>query len=385
MKLTLKVIGYILLVATSLYPAEFGEHEFSFTSSYDGTNQLACAYIPESYQGKPAPLLVVAHYLNGNRFTARTSGYYPECEKRGWLLVCPELHGKDTEGQTSFAAIGAQHDVLDAIAWARKNYNVDQTRVYLVGRSMGGLLTAVTAAKHPHIFAAAVAGQPITDLKAWVKENPRLAPFLERECGPLTRKTEFEYARRSPINYAINFRYVPLTLWHGTEDQVVLPAHSLRLYQAIKKTWAFQENVFWLAGAGHNAANFTAAWVCDRLQYYQNTSDTKTLLKTRFFHQLNFVTDEAGDFFWLRVEPASPGKFARVKSELNGNKIFLETTNIARVDIKTDGLPKDTKLTSASVITDLPGELRLTSAGNIVWTILVKKGKNREFFLPLEN
>lgn len=84
MKLLRKITATCFLIISAQLIAQVREQEFSFTSSYDGTRQLACAYIPQNYQGAPAPLLVIAHYMNGNRYTARASNYYQECDRRNW-------------------------------------------------------------------------------------------------------------------------------------------------------------------------------------------------------------------------------------------------------------------------------------------------------------
>jgi len=361
-----------------------GEIEFSFTSSYDGSKQLACAYIPEAYQQTPRPLLVVAHYMNGNRFTARALNYYEECEKRKWLLVCPELHGNNTDGKTSFGALSAQHDILDAIAWIKTNYQVDTSRIYLAGRSMGGQLAALMAAKYPHLFAAVVSGQPVTDLVRFVKENKKLAPFVESECGKLNEQNWFEYQRRSAINYARNFRYIPLILWHGTEDTVVSPEHSLRLYEEIKKYYVFQESVFWLQAAGHNALNFPASWVCERLQYYQNVSDIKTEAGTRFYQNLDFLTDEAGDFFWVQVIPASSQNFATAKVRIDNDQLWVEADNLDTISINLKALPPATRLKKAYITSATDLNLRIVSGEKIMEISTVRKGKKREAEFLLE-
>ena len=43
-------------------------------------------------------------------------------------------------------AIEAQRDVIDAIEYMQLHYRVDRARIYLVGRSMGGMLAEVMAA-----------------------------------------------------------------------------------------------------------------------------------------------------------------------------------------------------------------------------------------------
>jgi poly(3-hydroxybutyrate) depolymerase len=311
------------------------EKEFTFTSSYDNTQQLAVSYIPEKCRNKFSPLLVVTHYWTGDRFTARKLNYYEECEKRGWLLVCPELHGRNSPGQTSLAALEAQHDVIDSIEYMKQTCNVDISRIYLTGRSMGGMLAEIMAAKYPHIFAAVMAGQGISDLSRWVRDIPLpdYKPEIEKECGAFSARNRFEYERRSSIRYAMNFQYVPLLLWHGTNDTHVPPEYSERLYNQIKKYHRFQEPVHWMTGAGHCADNFPASWICDRLQYYQNLCDENMNIRTRFFPRLSFVLDEARDFYWLEIQLRNKSGFAEVSAEIAKDVLQIKTKNVSAVSV----------------------------------------------------
>jgi len=372
--------GAIVLVLCLLFlPAGpcAEEIEFTFTNTYDGTKQPAVAYIPDSYTpGENRPLLVVAHYMGGNRFTARKSGYYPECDARGYLLVCPELHGRRTGGETSLASLEAQHDVVGAIEYMKEHYGVDASRIYIVGRSMGGMLSQVMAAKYPDLFAAAVSGQGISDLKLWYETAiPRLKENTVRECGPLNDETRFDYERRSSISYARNFRYVPLILWHGTNDTWVPPEQSEILVKEIRKYNRFQSDVHWLHCAAHCPANYSAEWVCDRLTYYQNVCEAGFGTSTRFFPELNIVTDEAKRFFWLGITPAKENAFARVEANLRNGTLFVRTKNVSDVVIDLNHVSKQTVFSRYDISGDTRLRLSIERNGNTVFEIETEKGK----------
>jgi poly(3-hydroxybutyrate) depolymerase len=324
-------LGACIIFFTAVHGA--GELEFAFTSSFDSSRQKAAGYVPEGYGDGPAPLLAVAHYWGGSRFTAKHQGYYAECEKRAWLLVCPELHGRKTGGGTSFASREAQHDMVDAIAYMRKNYRVDSTRIYCAGRSMGGMLAAMMAAKYPDLFAAVVAGQGISDLKQWTDSSAKFRGDVEKECGVYSEATRFEYARRSPVNYAPNLAYVPLVLWHGTNDTWVAPQQTSKLDYQIRLYFPYQPQVHWLAGAPHCAANYTPEWICDRLQFYQNVCEQGMDVPGRFYRSLDIVADESIEFFWLGIEAADTTGFARVRASLEGDSLFVDARNCGRVTI----------------------------------------------------
>jgi len=349
-----------LLCMAFLYTASAEEIEITFTNLLDNTAQRAIVYVPEACKGTNAPLLIITHYMSGDRFTAKKLGYYPECEKRGWLLACPELHGHRTPGQTSLAALEAQHDVVDHVRHMQNNYKVDATRIYLAGRSMGGMLGLVTAAKYPQLFAAVVAGQPLTDLAEWMKSaSAALRQTTEKECGECTNANLFEYQRRSAISYAPNFKYVPVILWHGSNDPLVAPEHSEKLTGAIRSFYRFQPGVNWYHGGGHNGLNFPPAWICDQLQYYVNTCDGKMTAKTRFYPELNLVFDEPLEIFWLAVTPAQSNAFARVEARLQDGALILKASRASRVSVNLDKVIKELTISKYSVSTDTPLELTL--------------------------
>lgn len=70
-------------------------------------------------------------------------------------------------GQTSPANLGelSEKDVMNVLAVVRKEFNVDEKRIYLIGHSMGGAGTYHLGTKYPEIWAglgpiAAASGQP---------------------------------------------------------------------------------------------------------------------------------------------------------------------------------------------------------------------------------
>lgn len=362
------------VVAASWCPAE--EIEFTYNNSFDGTEQKAAAYIPDSAKAKEgSPLVVIAHYMGGNRYTGKTGGYYPECDDRGYLLVCPELHGLRTPGQTSLASLGAQHDIVDAVAWMKTHYRVDESRVYIVGRSMGGMLGALMAAKYPDLFAAVVAGQGIYDLKRWTETTvPSLRAATEKECLALTDSTCYDYERRSAATFAGNLRYVPLILWHGTNDTWVPPEQAERLVAAVKPYTRFLPEVHWLMCAAHCPQNYDPKWEFDRLAPHQNVCEAGFDTPERFFPALDITTDEAKPFYWLGITPARSDRLARVSASLENGVVTVRAKNAGEVVIRLDHVSKPTACSSFVVRSDTPLRLSFTRGGNTLFATDRKKG-----------
>ena len=93
-----------------------------------------------------------------------------------------------------------QKKVINLLEKVLSNHPVDLDRVYITGLSMGGYGTWSIAAKRPDLFAAAI---PICG-----GGDPSLAKHLKN---------------------------LPIWVFHGLKDKVVLPEESVRMVNAIKK------------------------------------------------------------------------------------------------------------------------------------------------------
>lgn len=378
----MKKFALLAIAVMSILQAAAKEIEFKFPSSYDKSEQSAAGYVPSTYSGKQAlPLLVIAHYYSGNRFTAKKLGYYDQAEKRNMLVVCPELHGVRSPGTKSLAALPAQHDILDAIEYMKKNYHVDESRIYLAGRSMGGQMAMLLGAKQAMLFAAVVAGQGVSDLAEFYETTtPQLRTGIIGEMGaPPNKDNMFEYRRRSAINYAPNLKYVPLIMWHGTNDTWVIPEMSKNLFERAKKYNPFQQEVYWLQGAAHCPANYTSEWVCDKLKYYQNAAEAGMGLKRRFFSDLNFVTDENTDFFWLSVKLKKHNEFCRINAEIKDGVLTASTINAAALTVDMDKLASTCSLSECRISADNELTFTVISKGKVI-----TKATGRKLDLKLE-
>ncbi len=111
--------------------------------------------------------------------------------------------------------------VMNVVKWVSERYDVDMSRIYVLGMSLGGYGTLDFAAAYPKETAAAIA-----------------------LCGGSTRKT----ADLACLNE------VPLWIMHGTADKAVPVSQSRRVYNAMKaankNTPRLRYDEF--AGVGHS-------------------------------------------------------------------------------------------------------------------------------------
>ena len=117
-------------------------------------------------------------------------------------------------------------DQIDALgAAARLNPRLDLSRVAIRGWSFGGYLAALAVLSRPDVFAAAIAGAPVTDWRLYDTH------YTERYLGhPDTEPANYERTGLTPLAPGLQR---PLMLIHGLADDNVVAAHTLRLSQAL--------------------------------------------------------------------------------------------------------------------------------------------------------
>jgi dipeptidyl-peptidase 4 len=152
---------------------------------------------------------------------------------QGFAVVVADGRGTPGRGPAwersvrhELAAVTLQ-DQVDALAAVAERYpdDLDTDRVGFIGWSYGGYLAAMAVLRRPDVFHAAVAGAPVTDVRLYDTF------YQERYLGHPDDNPDV-YDRNSLIDDAANLRR-PLLIVHGTSDDNVVFAHSLRLSSAL--------------------------------------------------------------------------------------------------------------------------------------------------------
>ena len=164
-----------------------------------------------------------------------TPGRGPAWERAVWR----DLAGPVLDDQVeALHAVAADHPELDL------------ARVAIRGWSFGGYLAALAVLRRPDVFAAAVAGAPVTDWRLYDTH------YTERYLGHPAADPDV-YRRSSLLADAAKLER-PLLLVHGLADDNVVAAHTLRL-SGLLLAAGRPHSVLPLSGVTHLAAQEAVA------------------------------------------------------------------------------------------------------------------------------
>lgn len=233
------LFGMSLSVLAQNWPAQVVKVEIPAS---DGAMQQAMWFAPTSSGKKP--LLVGLHTWSSNFASAGGDAVYAEwCIAQGWIFVHPDFRGPNWTPQ-ALGSDRAVQDVVEAVEWAKKQTEVDETRIYLVGVSGGGHMAMQMAGRHPEIWAGVSAWCGIGDVAHWHAEHTkngrsdRYAENIVAALGKVPAKDDSDAWRRSPESSLANSSSVPLDIAHGIHDgrKGSVPfEHSLRAFNVVAK------------------------------------------------------------------------------------------------------------------------------------------------------
>jgi poly(3-hydroxybutyrate) depolymerase len=137
----------------------------------DAANEIVPyrTYVPKAYNGsKPFPLIIALHGLGGTEdsfFEGYGGGLPSLAESHGYILATPlgfrvdgaygwGLDNPPADPATRRTQDLSEQDVMEVLRRMRQMYRIDESRIYLMGHSMGGIGTWKLAPKYPDIWAA---------------------------------------------------------------------------------------------------------------------------------------------------------------------------------------------------------------------------------------
>ncbi|MBF1428418.1 alpha/beta hydrolase-fold protein [Hoylesella nanceiensis] len=222
-------ICLLFVIGTPSFAQRTKYGEFSIHKELNTVGYNFWLYTPNDYEpnGHPLPLVIFLHgaSLCGNNIQkVRRYGVLDAIDKGKiipTLVVAPQNPG---------GAWNAQK-LNDLLEWTKRNYNVDDTRVYVLGMSLGGYGTMDFVGAYPEKIAAAMA-----------------------LCGGCSLRDV------SPLGK------VPLWIMHGTADRAVSVKQSQIVVEKLQEGGNDKLLRYnWLQGGSHG--------ILARLFYLQKTYD----------------------------------------------------------------------------------------------------------------
>ncbi len=203
----------------------------------EGANEIMPyrVYVPKGYAAaKPTALVIALHGLGANEdsFFDSYSQLPPQlAEKHGFLLAAPlgfrrdGFYGSSIMGAGDAAARrrgeNSEKDVLEVLRLMKAAYNVDDSRIYLIGHSMGAIGTWALGAKYPQTWAALVAfsGTGAASLADGMKAIPQFIVHGDADNTVNVSGSRNMVAALKKANASVTYVEVP----GGSHTDVVVP------------------------------------------------------------------------------------------------------------------------------------------------------------------
>ena len=227
-----------------------------FPSHVDGMNLVARLSVPANFDPtRRYPVIVGSVYSDavrnqwGGRRSHPTWGLDQYLVGQGYLIISVNVRGSWGQGrehnQTQLHSYGGTDidDLESGVRYLIAQGHADPDRVGIWGSSYGGLMTIMSLAKKPDVYAAGIAGAPATNVwhaypsQMWIMGPPEGDDMPAR------------YEAQSPLYHAEGIED-PLMIIHGSRDPVVLYSDTIALAEGMIEREQMFELVT-LPGAHH--------------------------------------------------------------------------------------------------------------------------------------
>ena len=218
-------------------------------------------FIPKKLdRSKPQPLIVFVHQgVHASLDTTIDAHLVRELVQQGYTVVATDYRGSTGYGRGFYEEFdygGREVDdvyvgmkfMLDRYKW------LDPKRVGIVGWSHGGMITLLNIFAHPHDYAVAYAGVPMSDVVArlgYESDGYRAQFSAPYAIGETVNDDIAEYRKRSPVTHAKELD-TPLLIHTNTNDEDVNVLEVEHLIQALTfEKKKFDYKIYENAPGGH--------------------------------------------------------------------------------------------------------------------------------------
>ena len=226
----------------------------------DTQNIYGVAYIPEG-DAERWPIVLCSHGLGGTYRSC--SAYAEQLASHGIAAYCFDFRGgggSRSDGKTTEMSVMTEVADLEAILDAAKGWDfVDRERVLLLGTSQGGIVSAITAARHTEDVAGLILCYP-----AFLVHDDVHKTFSSLDSVPETFSYQWITAGRIYVSdmwdydvYAEIGNYTkPVLLMHGSSDSIVPLSYAEKAAEVYPDVEYYVING---AGHGFNGRSFEEA------------------------------------------------------------------------------------------------------------------------------
>jgi acetyl esterase/lipase len=297
-------------------PEEGGARLRAYVSDVDGTIQPYSITIPKAYDpGMKWPLIVNLH---GHGWFRPFQGH-PAAGYQGAFGLAPT-----GRGATDYRELG-EVDVMRCIAEVKRDFPIDDNRVYVRGGSMGGTGAWNLGTHYADQFAGI---EPIcgnADNQAWTKRWGWNREFPGR-FDELRHWIQEAHTSRA---FAANLLNLPAYVIHGSGDTIVPPEHSREIVATLRQLgapveyrefpnkghgglpgFAIEEGLGWLCAQPRIPFPEHVLWKADRMRH--------------------------GKAYWLRLEQKQqPTAFAEIDATaVDPTHVTIRTGNLQEFSIQ---------------------------------------------------
>jgi predicted esterase len=207
-------------------------------------------YVPTSYTGaRTFPLIVALHGLGGTEdafFDSYDRALPPLAEQHGYIVAAPL--GYRVDGFYGWGVVDppldpvakrtqqlSEQDVMQVLQHVRQQYKIDDSRIFLLGHSMGAIGTWRIAAKFPDIWAAIapISGLGVPQTLERIRHVPEIVVHGDADATVNVSGSRTMVAKLKELGTEVKYIEVP----GGSHSGVVAPnlAAVVEFFDAHKK------------------------------------------------------------------------------------------------------------------------------------------------------
>ncbi|QQK74376.1 S9 family peptidase [Salicibibacter cibarius] len=207
--------------------------------SFDGLEIPSFLYKPMNLD-EQAPL---AFWVHGGPESQTKAEYHPVIQclvNLGYIVCAPNVRGSRGYGRTYIhlddvrKRMDSVQDLVEIANTLKKEPEVDEHRVAVIGRSYGGFMVLASLTHHPDVFDAGIALVGISSFRTFLENTgPWRRKLREIEYGTIEEDGAF-FDQIDPIHHTDRMT-APLLVSHGANDPRVPIAETEQMIADLKK------------------------------------------------------------------------------------------------------------------------------------------------------